>query len=750
MKNFLSRLVLVLLAFSTLAVLAISIYTGFMMNSVSTFLKEDIELRLIADARGAALIVTAEELEQLQSPEDKDTPLYASLKGRLIKFADDYNVMFVYFMRLTETNQAQFIIDNDLTEETVDLSTPPIAMEETPQLAFNGTAAATLFRSYSPGYDGILSAYAPIYDASGNVVAIAGVDISDDQILAVNDQIHLLTILLVIAIIIAIVAAVSNIILQLNKERNLKTQLNQQELMSDISQSFITNEQVHDLIPETLKRVGQFLGVERVLILRADEDTNESRPVYTWIAAEKCQPRESITGFNGIINSSFPKKLPPTGNVPTVYCGDITTEYNQRYKAFEIVGLQSFVWAPIYVDGGYWGILSIEELVRKRSWSESEAQLVGIASSAIAGAVARDVIEKEREQALDRAIQASQAKGDFLSNMSHEMRTPMNAIIGMTTIGKAAADLKRKDYCLSKIDEASSHLLGIINDVLDMSKIEANKFELCPVPFNYSQMLQRAVTVVIYKAVERGQILEVTTDPAIPPVLQGDDQRLTQVITNLLSNAVKFSPEGSSIYLRSKLMDASEGSVALQIEVQDKGIGISKEQQSRLFTSFEQAERGTSRQYGGTGLGLAISKRIVELMGGSIWIESKLGEGATFLFTVTVQVGTEEQLAAWREQQPESTDTSLAAQSILDDSVAAGTAQGVAVTQVAADDLAGYHALLAEDIEVNREIVMALLEPTGLGIDVAENGEEAVARFIADPDRYDIIFMDVQMPVMDG
>ncbi|MDR1353172.1 MAG: PAS domain-containing protein, partial [Treponema sp.] len=249
--------------------------------------------------------------------------------------------------------------------------------------------------------------------------------------------------------------------------------------------------------------------------------------------------------------------------------------------------------------------------------------------------VMNDVSELFR--AREEAERASVAKGSFLANMSHEIRTPMNAIIGMTAIAKSSPDPEKKDYCLNKIEDASAHLLGIINDILDMSKIEANKLELAPADFDFEKMLQKIVNVISFRVEEKHQNLMIRIDEAIPRTLFGDDQRLAQVVANLLSNAVKFTPDYGSIGLDACLSGKENGFCTLQIEISDSGIGISKEQQSRLFNSFEQADSGTSRKFGGTGLGLAISRRIVEMMGGGIRIESELGKGTSFIFTVTLK-----------------------------------------------------------------------------------------------------------------
>ncbi|MDR1566448.1 MAG: response regulator [Treponema sp.] len=324
-----------------------------------------------------------------------------------------------------------------------------------------------------------------------------------------------------------------------------------------------------------------------------------------------------------------------------------------------------------------------------------------------------------------QAESASQAKSRFLANMSHEIRTPMNAILGMTTIAMASSDSAKKDYCLGRVADSSKHLLGVINDILDMSKIEADKLELNPVDFNFELMLRQVITVIGFRIEEKKQRFIVDVDKTIPPFLFGDDQRLAQVITNLLSNAAKFTPEGGTIRLMAKQTNADdEGFYTIQVEVADSGIGISEEQQRRLFNPFQQADSSTSRNFGGTGLGLVISKRIVEMMGGGIWIESEAGKGSIFAFTVRMKEGSSEAL-----------EVSKANEILLQD---------------AENLFKGRRVLLAEDVDINREIVLTLLEPTGIEIDCAENGAEAVELFTADPEKYSMIFMDVQMPVMDG
>jgi signal transduction histidine kinase len=325
-----------------------------------------------------------------------------------------------------------------------------------------------------------------------------------------------------------------------------------------------------------------------------------------------------------------------------------------------------------------------------------------------------------------KAEQASLAKSNFLANMSHEIRTPLNAIIGMTVIAKNSGEVKRKDYCLNKIESASAYLLGIINDILDMSKIEQNKFELSCTKFEFFAMIQRVVNFFEFRLGEKKQKLAVNHDPSIPKWIITDEQRLAQVVTNLISNAVKFTPEGGSITLSTRrLEDKEQNSCTLEIRVADTGIGIPKEQQGKLFQSFVQVDSSIARKFGGTGLGLAISKKIVELMQGEIRVDSEENKGASFVFTLRAGIP------------------------VITAASSAEIPDGLSVPDVQ-PDFHGKRILLAEDVEINREIVITLLEPMGLEIIEAEDGQKACDLFRSNPLGFDLIFMDIHMPGVDG
>jgi two-component system sensor histidine kinase/response regulator len=326
-------------------------------------------------------------------------------------------------------------------------------------------------------------------------------------------------------------------------------------------------------------------------------------------------------------------------------------------------------------------------------------------------------------KARDAAEAASRAKSAFLANMSHELRTPMNAIIGLTHILLKEIGEPKPHEQLQKVSNAAQHLLRIINDILDLSKIEAGSLRLERADFSLSEAFEEAILINQDKAHAKGLRLIAEIDPAIPPRLRGDSLRLGQILLNYLSNAVKFSDQGQ-ISLRAILLEANESNLLLRIEVEDQGIGLSEEQQAKLFNAFTQADDSTTRKYGGTGLGLAIAKRLAELMGGAVGLRSTPGLGS--VFWATLRLG---RALAQTDLRP----------AILDKPHN---------TQTLVQSCQGKRLLLVEDDVVNQEVARELLEETGLTVVLADHGRQAIERIKADD--FDLVLMDMQMPVMDG
>ena len=321
---------------------------------------------------------------------------------------------------------------------------------------------------------------------------------------------------------------------------------------------------------------------------------------------------------------------------------------------------------------------------------------------------------------------ANQAKTTFLANMSHELRTPMNGILGMISLARMRmTDPKGLDQ-IDKAKSAAERLLVLLNDILDLSKIEAERLTLEALPFKLSAMLESLEALFRHETVENGLILTINLPTELACyTLLGDRTRLEQVLTNMIGNAIKFSDRGE-VSVRVQQVSEDQGSLLLRFEVQDQGVGISPEAQKRLFTAFEQADNSTTRKYGGTGLGLAISKHLVVMMGGEIGVESLSGAGSTFWFVV--------RLTAIKEN-------------VMIRTVQA-VADGSAAECLLRRKFSGVRVIIAEDEPINREILVTLLEEAGLVIDVAEDGEQALA--LARQNHYALILMDIQMPRLNG
>jgi signal transduction histidine kinase/CheY-like chemotaxis protein len=360
------------------------------------------------------------------------------------------------------------------------------------------------------------------------------------------------------------------------------------------------------------------------------------------------------------------------------------------------------------------GVGAFAQLVEQRNLHEEiEALQVYLGALALSSLPLAVVLADQRRLSAELS-KVAEARSEFLAAMSHEIRTPMTGVLGMVDLLVSEHPTARQQQQLDGIRASGRHLLNVLNDILDFSRIETGRIELEKVDFSLPVLLEQVQLELAPIAVERGIEINVGLTDRSPPIVRGDPTRLKQILLNLAGNAIKFTPKGSVLILAAYC--PTGGEARFRFEVRDTGIGIAAEQQLHIFSAFTQADNSTSRRYGGSGLGLAISKRLVDAMGGEIGVESRLGEGSLLWFEVPLAIG----------------EVANLHQEGLSDAPA----------------LAPRRVLLAEDVELNRDIIRTILERDGHRVAIAENGREAVRR--VRQERFDLVLMDVHMPVMDG
>ena len=353
--------------------------------------------------------------------------------------------------------------------------------------------------------------------------------------------------------------------------------------------------------------------------------------------------------------------------------------------------------------------------------------------------------ESEAYRLLEKKFKAASEKAEklehdkkmtelFLASMSHEIRTPLNGIIGLTEVlDGTELNAEQKEF-VSLIRDSSDNLRVIVNDILEISKLNSGKMELECIPFDVVRKIHASVELFRPRFDEKHIVQTLSIDPQIPSEVKGDPTRLSQVITNLVSNAIKFTEPGGSIDVSAKFVENKEGRIVLRIAVKDSGIGLSKEQQTKIFDAYAQASASTTRKAGGTGLGLTISQKIVRSMGGELAVESEEGKGATFYFTVALK----------ESEKPVAPE--IPAEEHV--SVEPEVVEAETVEELPEAEAKPLEILVAEDNPINQKLIRIVLEKFGLNVSLANNGEEALEARKAK--NYDMIFMDVQMPVMGG
>ena len=467
---------------------------------------------------------------------------------------------------------------------------------------------------------------------------------------------------------------------------------------------FDKSNQIENILTILIPKLGRHFAAQDILLLAANREFFTVKTTHQWHRAAGTAADQDLIHFTAQEFDALDRAL--WGEKPP-YLSTSKLTGEMRYFLRIEEGKTGFVF-PLYDNNNYTGALLFLRDAGSQNWTEDQAKEILEVVKIIEANINRQ-----------RYDSANRAKSDFLSRMSHEIRTPMNAIIGMTYIARThIGDAKKVAEDLGKISQSSQYLLGLINDILDMSRIESGRLTLERAGFDLNDMIENITTLIRPQAQAKDIVFD--TDISLScPYVTGDSLHLNQVLINLLGNAIKFTPADGSV----KLTIRQEPDGRIFFSVRDTGIGVSPENQTRIFKSFEQAEGSTTRKYGGTGLGLAISSRLVQMMGGSLSLNSELGKGSDFYFTITLPIDR------------------LQAQSIRPDRPKARTISSAE----------GLHVLLVEDNELNIEIAKTILETEGAVVDLAHNGQEAVDTFLAsEPGLYDLILMDIQMPVMDG
>lgn len=397
--------------------------------------------------------------------------------------------------------------------------------------------------------------------------------------------------------------------------------------------------------------------------------------------------------------------------------GQIAELPEHEQKVFKLFDIRSLLALPIFVDNTFWGFVGFDNFKQDKKWRGLEEHILRGFCNALGGAISQQMSHRLLKEAKEAAENASQIKSNFLSNISHEIRTPMNAIIGLTELLiPDETDSQKMEY-LQAVRFSADNLLRLINDLLDLSKIEADKLELNHENFKLKEQLFQFEKTLGYIAKEKKLKISLELADNVPDWVQGDNIRLNQILLNLGSNAIKFTPKGQ-INIRVRCISTTPEHQIIQFEVADSGIGITNDKVNRIFDRFEQAEKYTSRQFGGTGLGLTITKKLVDLMGGEIIVSSELNVGSTFIVELPFAITKDE---------------------LVDN---------LASNYLSVPNLNSAQVLLVEDHPVNILLASRLLKQWGANFEVAENGFEAVE--LLKHKNFDLILLDIQMPLMNG
>ncbi|MGM0606776.1 MAG: ATP-binding protein [Candidatus Muiribacteriota bacterium] len=532
---------------------------------------------------------------------------------------------------------------------------------------------------------------------------------------------------------------INGIVIDITENKNHERLINYQnkflKLIADISSDFINInfDNIHEKINRMLKVCGEFFKVDRCYLLQFENDEHIFSNSHEWVNDGVEPMIDRMQKFNIKDFKWWHKKILEN---ETVFVNDVEkmpAEASSEKKEFKSQSIKSLLVIPIYSRKKLMGVFGFDNVKFRRSWEESEIEKMKVFANIVSDALKKYKIEKDLLLAKKQAEVANVAKSDFLANMSHEIRTPLNSVIGFTELlYDTEVDFEQKQF-LNNVKTSASFLLELINDILDFSKIEAGHLELEETRLNVIELLKDIVNIIKFKIHEKGINLKLEIDEFVPKFIMIDINRLKQVLINLLTNAVKFTKEGE-ITLK---INFNKKNNEFLFAVCDTGIGIKKENISKLFKKFSQADTSTTRNFGGTGLGLVISQKIIQKMKGEIWVESEYKKGSSFKFKFKKTPLNNKVLSK--------NDIRFLQKLFLEDSFE--------LKQVKTDKKVYYNklkVLLVEDVLMNMNLIRRLIKKILPEAEIIEayNGVKALNNYIKN--HPDIVFMDIQLPQMDG